>query len=77
MNKRNVLLAGTLLLFLIMILGSILAAQWPAGTLTSTNNNDLADLLFNDYGIVVLIVGIVLFVSMLGGVYLAQEEDRR
>ena len=77
MNKRNALLAGTLVLFLVMVLGSILAAQWPAGTLGSTSNNDLASLLFNDYGIVVLIVGIVLFVSMLGGVYLAQEEDRR
>jgi NADH:ubiquinone oxidoreductase subunit 6 (subunit J) len=76
-NKRNAILAGTLVLFLVMVLGSILAAQWPAGTLGSTSNNDLADLLFNDYGVVVLIVGIVLFVSMLGGVYLAQEEDRR
>ncbi len=77
MNRRNALLAGTLVLFLVIILGSILAAQWPAGTLSSTNNNDLSSLLFNEYGIVVLIVGIVLFVSMLGGVYLAQEEDRR
>jgi len=76
-NKRNALLAGTLLLFLVIILGSILAAQWPAGTLGLTNSNDLAALLFNEYGVVVLIVGIVLFVSMLGGVYLAQEEDRR
>jgi len=76
-NRRNALLAGTLVLFLVIILGSILAAQWPAGTLSSTNNNDLSSLLFNEYGIVVLIVGIVLFVSMLGGVYLAQEEDRR
>ncbi len=75
-NKRNALLAGALVLFFVMVLGSILAAQWPAGSLGTTNNNDLSDLVFNDYGVVVLIVGIVLFVSMLGGVYLAQEEDR-
>ena len=77
MNKRNALLGGTLLLFLVIILGSMLAAQWPAGNLGSTNTTDLSDLLFNEYGIVVMIVGIVLFVSMLGGVYLAQEEDKR
>lgn len=76
MNRRNALLACTLVLFLAVILGSILAAQWPAGSLSSTDTNELSDMVFNEFGLVVLIVGIVLFVSLLGGVFLVQEEDR-
>ncbi len=76
MNKRDALLACTLVLFLVVVLGSILAAQWPAGSLSSTDTNQLSDLVFNEYGLAVLVIGIVLFVSMLGGVFLAQEEEK-
>jgi NADH:ubiquinone oxidoreductase subunit 6 (subunit J) len=75
-NKRDALLACTLVLFLVVVLGSILAAQWPAGSLSSTDTNQLSDLVFNEYGLAVLVIGIVLFVSMLGGVFLAQEEEK-
>ncbi len=75
MNKRNVYVGITLAAFLVLVVGTLLTAQWPAGSLTMTNNDELSSMLFNEYGLAVLIVGIVLFVSMLGGVYIAQEEN--
>ena len=75
MNKRNVYIGITLAAFLVVVVGALLTAQWPAGSLTTTDNNELSDLLFNEYGLAVLVVGIVLFVSMLGGVFIAQEEN--
>ncbi|MDW5561983.1 MAG: hypothetical protein SA339_02065 [Methanomassiliicoccus sp.] len=74
MNKRNVFVGITLVAFLVVVLGALLTAQWPAGSLTMTNNYDLSSTLFNEYGLAVMVVGIVLFVSMLGGVFIAQEE---
>lgn len=74
MNKRDVFVGITLGVFLIVVVGALLTAQWPAGSLTMTNNNDLSNTIFNDYGLAVFVVGIVLFVSMLGGVFIAQEE---
>jgi len=75
MNKRNVYVGITLVAFLVIVVGTVLTAQWPAGSLTMTNNDELRSLLFNEYGLAVLIVGFVLFVSMLGGVFIAQEEN--
>jgi len=74
MNKRNVFVGIAAVLFLIVVVGSILATQWPAGSLGTTSNQDFGNAIFNEYGFAVLIVGITLFVSMLGGVYIAQEE---
>ena len=76
MNRRNVFVGIAVLLFLLVVLGSILSSQWPSGTLHSTDSNSLSSTIFNDYGLAVLVVGLVLFVSMLGGVYLAQEEKK-
>ena len=75
MNKRNVFIGITLAMFLVVVVGALLTAQWPAGSLTSTNNYELSNAIFNDYGLAVFVVGIVLFVSMLGGVFIAQEEE--
>lgn len=75
MNKRNVYVGITLVAFLVLVVGTLLTTQWPAGSLTMTNNNELSSILFNEYGLAVLVVGIVLFVSMLGGVFIAQEEN--
>jgi NADH:ubiquinone oxidoreductase subunit 6 (subunit J) len=74
MNKRNVFVGITLVAFLVVVMGALLTAQWPAGSLVDTNNDDLSSMIFNEYGLAVLVVGIVLFVSMLGGVFIAQEE---
>jgi len=46
----------------------------PDGTMTDTDNAELGLTMFNEYGIAVLMVGFVLFVSMLGGVFIAKED---
>jgi NADH:ubiquinone oxidoreductase subunit 6 (subunit J) len=74
MNKRKILVGVAAVLFLVVVLGAILLSQWPAGSLHSTDNHQFGNAIFNDYGLAILIVGITLFVSMLGGVYIAQEE---
>jgi NADH:ubiquinone oxidoreductase subunit 6 (subunit J) len=74
MNKRNVFVGVAAVLFLAVVLGTILLSQWPAGSLHATDNYELGNAIFNDYGLAILIVGVTLFVSMLGGVYIAQEE---
>ncbi|MCE5297206.1 MAG: hypothetical protein LLG16_08920 [Euryarchaeota archaeon] len=35
----------------------------------------IGNLLFTEWGVVVLVLGLVLFAAMLGGVYIAQEDD--
>ncbi|WP_019176176.1 NADH-quinone oxidoreductase subunit J [Methanomassiliicoccus luminyensis] len=62
-------------LFLLLLLGVLMTAAWPGSWgITETPIRDIGITLFEDYGIAFLIVGVVLFVSMMGGVYLAQEE---
>jgi NADH:ubiquinone oxidoreductase subunit 6 (subunit J) len=73
-NKRNVVVGIAGVLFLVMVVGTMLLTQWPAGFLHATDNTQLGSDIFNEYGLAILIVGITLFVSMLGGVYIAQEE---
>jgi NADH:ubiquinone oxidoreductase subunit 6 (subunit J) len=76
MNKRKVVIGVTALLFLGVVVGSLLMTEWPAGELADTDNVELGLTLFNDYGIAVLMVSFVLFVALLGGVFIAQEEER-
>lgn len=75
MNKRKIFVGVAAVLFLAVVLGSILLSQWPAGSLHATDNQAFGNAIFNDYGLAILVVGITLFVSMLGGVYIAQEEN--
>lgn len=79
MNKRNIAVGATLVLFLAVVLGSMLMTSWPVGeSATDMSNFDLGVAMFDQYGIVVLVVSFVLFASMLGGVYIAaQEEEKR
>jgi NADH:ubiquinone oxidoreductase subunit 6 (subunit J) len=74
MNRREAFLIVTLVAFLVVMVSCVLATSWGPTELIETNTKDLSYLLFNEYGLAVVIVGIVLFVSMLGGIFIAQEE---
>jgi NADH:ubiquinone oxidoreductase subunit 6 (subunit J) len=74
MNRRDAYVSVTLVTFLVVMVGCILTTSWSPGGLTETDTKALSDLLFNEYGLAVIIVGFVLFVSMLGGIFIAQEE---
>ena len=76
MNKRKVIIGVTALLFFGVVVGSVMMTEWPAGNLADTSNVELGLTMFNNYGIAVLMVGFVLFVALLGGVFIAQEEER-
>ena len=76
MNKgKTVLVSATVILFLVVVVGSILMTSWPAGELTDTINVELGEILFDTYGISIIMVGFVLFASLLGGIFIAQEEE--
>lgn len=76
-NKRGIAVGVTLLLFLGVVGGSLLLTPWAVGeSVVETSNFDLGLTVFEQYGIVVLMVGFVLFASMLGGVFIAQEEEK-
>ncbi len=76
MNKRKAIITVTALLFFAVVVGSVLMTEWPAGEIADTDNLELGATLFDTYGIAVLMVSVVLFVALLGGVFIAQEEER-
>ena len=79
MNKRvvySVVMVLVGILFLSVLLWPILTGDLSTGyTQQNTDTYELGKLIFDNYGLALIGVGIVLFVSMLGGVYLAKEEE--
>jgi len=79
MTRRGFAVAVVAVLFLAVLLASIFAASFPS----NGNYDDIHEVpaqaigtsMFESYGVAFLIVGVALFVSMMGGVFLAQEED--
>ncbi len=61
------------LALLLIVLGSIITVQW-AGTYTQFTSKDLGMAIFETWGPTLIIVGLLMFASMLGGVYIAQED---
>jgi len=63
----------------ILFLVTIYQVDWPNGEMDDTTNEDVGQTLFgtsNDvgYGLIVLLIGLLLLVALLGGVFLAKEE---
>ena len=79
MNKQIVYSAVMIavgVLFLAVLIWPIMTGDFSADLeQQNTNTVELGKLMFDNYGLALIGVGIVLFVSMLGGVYLAKEED--
>ncbi|WP_400208668.1 hypothetical protein [Candidatus Methanomassiliicoccus intestinalis] len=79
MNKQIVYSAVMIavgVLFLAVLIWPIMTGDFSADLAQqNTNTVELGKLMFDNYGLALIGVGIVLFVSMLGGVYLAKEED--
>jgi NADH:ubiquinone oxidoreductase subunit 6 (subunit J) len=66
------LLAAVLLVFIGV---SVLTVTWPSGPVAQFTTAQFGALLFGQYGIVVLVLGLLLFASIIAGVFIAQEED--
>ncbi len=58
----------------VVILGCVTLSDWGTGEHVETDNREFGLSLFEQWGIVIIMVGIVLFTAMLGGVFIAQEE---
>lgn len=72
---RGVAILAMALLFI----GALTSVSWPKGDMDQTSNQDVGRTLFgvtdnSGYGIVVLLIGLLLLVALLGGVFLAKEE---
>lgn len=80
--KKNILQALAVLAFALIFVGAILSIDWPEGDIDDTSNEDVGTALFGDagsggYGLVVLLLGLLLLVALLGGVFLAKEEEEK
>ena len=61
---------------LVFICVSILNVTWPSGPVAQFSPVDFGTLLFGTYGIVVVVLGLLLFAAMIAGVFIAQEEEQ-
>lgn len=79
MNKRfvyTIIMVLVGVLFLAVLLHPIITGDLsPEFIQEDTDTYELGQLMFDNYGLALIGVGLVLFVSMLGGVYLAKEEE--
>ena len=74
-TRRIVGMVLIAVLLLALVLYSLLTVTWPAGSIHQTTTEQFGLDLFNDYAFVVILLGLVLFGAMLGGVFIAKEED--
>jgi NADH:ubiquinone oxidoreductase subunit 6 (subunit J) len=66
----------------LLFIGAIMMVDWPTGEYDANQtpeNPDVAQKLFGTdsdqgYGLLVFLVGVLLLIAMLGGVFLAKEE---
>ncbi len=56
-----------------IILGSVLAMTWE-GELAPTTSEELGEAIFSLFGPTLIVLGVLMFAAMLGGVFIAQEE---
>ncbi len=81
MNRNDVFKLGAGIALFLIILGVLLAGNWgnpsngfAAGNATGTNT-ELGISIFESYGLTFFVLGLLMFIAMLGGVFLAQEES--
>ncbi len=63
----------------LLFMGAVQSVDWPDGEVDQTSSEDVGRTLFGDsnatgYGLVMFLIGLLLLVAMLGGVFLAKEE---
>ena len=69
----KIILGAVLLVFIGV---SILNVTWPSGPVAQFSPADFGTLLFGTYGIVVVVLGLLLYAAMIAGVFIAQEEEQ-
>ncbi len=68
-----------------LFIGAVLSVHWPSGAPSdnaneTVTNQDVGRLMFGTdsagYGLVLVFVGVLLLVALLGGIFLAKEEEK-
>jgi len=77
---NNAIVRGlAVLVMALLFIGAITSVSWPKGEMDQTSSQDVGRKLFGmttdtGYGIIVLLIGLLLLVALLGGIFLAKEE---
>ena len=58
-----------------VIMGSVLTMTWEGEPFQFTNE-DLGYAIFSSFGPTLIVLGVLLFAAMMGGVFIAQEERK-
>ena len=84
MNRTGYIRGLAILALALLFIGAVLSVDWPrAGTpgeeVDPISDRDVGRTMFgvsNDtgYGLIVVAIGVLLFVALLGGIFLAKEE---
>jgi NADH:ubiquinone oxidoreductase subunit 6 (subunit J) len=61
-------------LLLVIMMGSISEDSWGLEEINQISFNDLATLTFEQFGVVLLVLSLLMFGSIIGGIYLAKED---
>ena len=75
MNRQHYIAAMSVLSLSMVLIGSLMITVWPAGELTQISLDELGRATFEVFGLTFLMVGLVMFTAMLGGVFIAKEEE--
>ena len=84
MNRTGYLRGLAILALAFLLIGAVLSVHWPSSASfdeqnDTVSNQDVGKAMFGEsgtsgYGLVMLLVGVLLLVALLGGIFLAKEE---
>ena len=77
--RTNVVRALAIGFMALLFVLTVTAVSWPEGDMDAISNEDVALTLFGTdasmgYAIIMFLIGLLLLVALLGGVFLAKEE---
>lgn len=76
MNRHTIASIIAVAGLLVIVLGSLLVVNWHAGDISQIGTEKVGNAVFDDYGFTFLVIGLVMFTAMLGGVFLAKEDEK-
>ncbi len=79
MRLGDIVKGLSLVLLALLLVLAVTDVSWPEGDMDPTSNYDVSESMFgtestSGYSLVVLMIGLLLLVAILGGVFLAKEE---
>lgn len=76
MDRSKVVAIIAVAALLAIVLGSLVSVDWDAGDVSEIGTEPVGRALFDEYGVTFLVVGLLMFAAMLGGVFLAREDEK-